>query len=81
MSEGWQVELPEDWLAHGNPWEFERRESAYEIGFGGHVEPMHGAGRVAAATSGGPASICWRWPSIRRSSAGAAARVNTLRLW
>ncbi len=27
MSEGWQVELPEDWLAHGNPWEFERRES------------------------------------------------------
>jgi starch phosphorylase len=24
-----------DWLAHGNPWEFERRESAYEIGFGG----------------------------------------------
>jgi glycogen phosphorylase len=22
MSEGWQVELPEDWLAHGNPWEF-----------------------------------------------------------
>ena len=28
MSDGWQVELPEDWLAHGNPWEFERRESA-----------------------------------------------------
>ena len=27
MSEGWQVELPEDWLAHGNPWEFERREN------------------------------------------------------
>ena len=40
MSEGWQVELPEDWLAHGNPWEFERRESAYEVGFGGHVEPV-----------------------------------------
>ena len=20
MSEGWQVELPEEWLAHGNPW-------------------------------------------------------------
>ena len=60
MSEGWQVELPEDWLAHGNPWEFERRESAYEIGFGGHVEPMTGpdgdpAVRVAAdrASAGG----------------------------
>src|SRR3569623_1225084 len=40
MSEGWQVELPEDWLAHGNPWEFERRESTYEIGFGGQVVPI-----------------------------------------
>ncbi|RVN05059.1 glycogen phosphorylase, partial [Sinorhizobium meliloti] len=27
MADGWQVELPETWLAHGNPWEFERRES------------------------------------------------------
>ncbi len=26
------------WLAHGNPWEFERRESSYEVGFGGVVE-------------------------------------------
>jgi starch phosphorylase len=25
IAEGWQVELPETWLAHGNPWEFERR--------------------------------------------------------
>ncbi len=25
MADGWQVELPETWLAHGNPWEFERR--------------------------------------------------------
>ncbi|MET0359393.1 MAG: glycogen/starch/alpha-glucan phosphorylase, partial [Pararhizobium sp.] len=28
MADGWQVELPETWLAHGNPWEFERRESS-----------------------------------------------------
>ncbi len=37
IDDGWQVELPETWLAHGNPWEFERRESAYRIGFGGEV--------------------------------------------
>ena len=37
---GLEVELPEDWLAHGNPWEFERTESSYEIGFGGHVVPV-----------------------------------------
>ena len=36
--DGWQAELPETWLEHGNPWEFDRREAAYDIGFGGHVE-------------------------------------------
>src|SRR5215217_4096457 len=41
MADGWQVELPETWLAHGNPWEFERRESSYEIGFGGAVETIN----------------------------------------
>jgi starch phosphorylase len=80
MSEGWQVELPEDWLAHGNPWEFERRESAYEIGFGGHVEPIqepdgstrlewHPAEHVLAVAFDTPI-VGWR-----------GARVNTLRLW
>ena len=37
IKDGWQVEYPETWLAHGNPWEFERRETAYLIGFGGEV--------------------------------------------
>jgi len=80
MSEGWQVELPEDWLAHGNPWEFERRESAYEIGFGGHVEPLtdvdglvthewRPAEHLLAVAFDTPI-VGWR-----------GARVNTLRLW
>ncbi|MCD7060170.1 glycogen/starch/alpha-glucan phosphorylase [Pelagibacterium xiamenense] len=80
MSDGWQVELPEEWLAHGNPWEFERRESAYEIGFGGHVEPVqqpdgsvrqvwHPAEHVHAVAYDTPV-VGWR-----------GARVNTLRLW
>ena len=34
---GVQHELPDDWLAFGNPWEFERSEVAYTIGFGGYV--------------------------------------------
>ena len=80
MSDGWQVELPEDWLAHGNPWEFERRESAYEIGFGGSVEPVtqpdgsvrqvwHPAEHLNAVAFDTPV-VGWR-----------GARVNTLRLW
>ena len=28
FSDGWQQEFPEDWLAHGNPWEFEPPRSA-----------------------------------------------------
>ncbi|MBB6222145.1 glycogen/starch/alpha-glucan phosphorylase [Rhizobium leguminosarum] len=80
LADGWQVELPENWLAHGNPWEFERRESAYEIGFGGSVEfitthddqPRYvwkPAERVIAAAFDTPA-VGWR-----------GKRVNTLRLW
>ncbi|HSX74609.1 MAG TPA: glycogen/starch/alpha-glucan family phosphorylase, partial [Shinella sp.] len=80
MADGWQVELPETWLAHGNPWEFERRESSYEIGFGGAVETINigedkqrfvwkPAERVIATAFDTPA-VGWR-----------AKRVNTLRLW
>ncbi|MCJ8055523.1 glycogen/starch/alpha-glucan phosphorylase [Shinella curvata] len=80
MADGWQVELPETWLAHGNPWEFERRESSYEIGFGGGVETINigedkqrfvwkPAERVIATAYDTPA-VGWR-----------AKRVNTLRLW
>ena len=29
LDDGWQVERPEDWLAFGNPFEFERPEAVY----------------------------------------------------
>ncbi len=32
-----QVELPENWLTHGNPWEFPRPEVSYKVRFGGRV--------------------------------------------
>src|ERR1700744_3357676 len=38
IKDGWQSEVPENWLASGNPWEFERPEVLYHIGFGGSVE-------------------------------------------
>ncbi len=37
IENGIQQELPEEWLRFGNPWEFERPEVAYPVGFGGHV--------------------------------------------
>ncbi len=75
IKDGWQVELPENWLAHGNPWEFERRESAYRIGFGGEVVAEDDraqwipAEQVEATAVDTPV-VGWR-----------GKRVNTLRLW
>lgn len=80
MSEGWQVELPEDWLAHGNPWEFERRESSYEIGFGGHVEPVQepdGTTRLEWRPAEHLLAVAFDTPIV----GWRGKRVNTLRLW
>ncbi|WEK05315.1 MAG: glycogen/starch/alpha-glucan phosphorylase [Candidatus Devosia phytovorans] len=80
MSEGWQVELPEEWLAHGNPWEFERRESAYEIGFGGHVEPVtdpDGTVRQEWRPNDHLLAVAYDTPIV----GWRGSRVNTLRLW
>lgn len=35
---GYQVEMPDYWLASQNPWEIERSDVNYEVYFGGHVE-------------------------------------------
>ncbi len=40
LHDGWQHELPEEWLSFGNPWEFERPEIMYSIGFGGTVDEI-----------------------------------------
>ncbi|MFT4027395.1 MAG: glycogen/starch/alpha-glucan family phosphorylase, partial [Novosphingobium sp.] len=75
IDDGWQVELPETWLAHGNPWEFDRRESAYRIGFGGEVIAegdgvlWQPAEEIEASAVDTPV-VGWR-----------GKRVNTLRLW
>jgi len=42
ISNGNQEELPDDWLEHGNPWEFERPEISYAVSFGGAVEYVGG---------------------------------------
>ena len=40
--DGWQVEEAEDWLQQSHPWEFERREALFRIGFGGAVTRTDG---------------------------------------
>jgi glycogen phosphorylase len=78
--DGNQIELPETWLEHGNPWEFDRREAAYEIGFGGYVE--------CHESNGDEPRFVWK-PAERMIATAydtpivgwRARRVNTLRLW
>ncbi|PTQ63175.1 glycogen phosphorylase [Sphingomonas sp. PP-CE-3G-477] len=76
IDDGWQVEMPENWLAHGNPWEFERRESAYFVGFGGEVTAADNGqvhwspSEAVEATAVDTPVVGWR-----------GKHVNTLRLW
>ena len=37
IENGFQIETPDDWLKHGNPFEMKRAEYAVEVKFGGYV--------------------------------------------
>ena len=37
IQDGYQVEIPDFWLNHGNPWEIERQDVTYQIRFFGHA--------------------------------------------
>ena len=73
---GRQVEGPEDWLSQRHPWEFERPEAAYEIGFKGTVE-TDAQGRARWRPAETVLAEAYDMPVI-----GWAGRwANTLRLW
>jgi starch phosphorylase len=78
--DGWQEEFPDQWLAHGNPWEFPRSDTTYPVHFGGAVEYAGGDKHTAPAlwypietvlaTAHDTAVAGWR-----------GRHANTLRLW
>jgi glycogen phosphorylase len=39
IHDGWQVEVADQWLRLGNPWEIARPEIRFDVKFGGHTEP------------------------------------------
>jgi starch phosphorylase len=83
LRDGWQLEYPEDWLSSGNPWEFERPEVSYTVGFGGTVETIEDKENSDGVTR-------YRWDPAESVNAVAfdtpiagwrGRHVNTLRLW
>ncbi len=74
---GKQVEVPEDWLSFRNPWEFERRESAYQIGFGGSVAGTEKPGEVVWEPEETVFAVAYDTPIVGWRGQDA----TTLRLW
>lgn len=81
IHDGWQVELPETWLDHGNPWEFERRERSFEVGFGGSVESITSKDGRLERHVWKPTEHVLAVAYDTPVAGWRAKRVNTLRLW
>jgi starch phosphorylase len=80
IHDGWQHELPDDWLAYGNPWEFSRPEVSYQVRFGGTVEYVGGSADTARSIwypAETVLAVAYDTPIVgwRRR------HTNTLRLW
>lgn len=41
IRDGWQVEVTDKWLSHGNPWEIAKLNIVYYVHLGGHTENYH----------------------------------------
>jgi glycogen phosphorylase len=80
ITDGWQCEITDKWLRHGNPWEVPRPEIAYEVKFGGRTEACtdeQGRFRVRWIPDTEVKGIAYDTP-IAGYQVGTC---NTLRLW
>ncbi len=80
IHDGWQVELSDEWLRRGNPWEIARPENIHQVKFGGRVESVQdGSGRLQSQWI--PARIV-RGVAYDTPTLGYRVPwVNLLRLW
>ena len=79
IRDGWQVEMTDQWLRLGNPWELPRPQLTFDVKFGGHTE---------AGTENGAYRVRWVPHHVVRGMAYdtpvVGYHVNTanfLRLW
>ncbi len=78
--DGYQVEHPDQWLQHGNPWEIQREEDAVIVTFGGSIKRDNGCtNKQKSEIDGGETvfTIPFDTPIVGFNN----STVNTLRLW
>ena len=80
IRDGWQVEMTDNWLHLGNPWEIPRPENHFEVNLGGHTERNRDAD--------GKERVCWIPDRVVKGtpfdtpiSGYRVNTCNTLRLW
>ena len=80
IENGYQVEVPDNWLENGDPWGIKRNEYAVEVKFGGNVravEKGNGEYRFVQENYQSVTAIPYDYPVIGYGN----NTVNTLRLW
>ena len=79
IKDGYQVELPDDWLRDGNPFEVKRSEYAVEVKFGGYVrvENRNGKNYFIQEDYQSVRAVPYDLPVIGYGN----NVVNTLRIW
>ncbi|GAB4916379.1 alpha-1,4 glucan phosphorylase [Mycobacterium kiyosense] len=80
IHDGWQVEKPDNWLVHGNPWEIPTPDLGYLVNWGGHTEHYAddtGSHRVRWV----PRRVFKGLPYNTPVQGYGVNTCNTLRLW
>ena len=80
IENGFQIEVPDNWLKDGNPFEIKRSEYAVEVKFGGYVRMMkdeHGRERFIQENYNSVLAVPYDLPILGYGN----NIVNTLRIW
>ena len=81
IKDGYQVEVPDNWLKEGNPFELRREEYAKEVRFGGTVrfekDPVTGKDKFIQEGFESVLAIPYDMPIVGYNN----HMVNTLRIW
>ena len=79
IENGYQVEVPDNWLKYGNPFEIKRNEYAVEVKFGGYVDVEMHNGRQKFVQKGYQSvrAVPYDMPIVGYGN----HIVNTLRIW